>query len=745
MTGNITLALRSAQSGMAANQIALDVAANNITNVNSPDYSRKIANFEQRSVNGAGAGVQISKIIRNVDEGLLRSLRTQYSELQEVDIQKTYFQRMQDLFGRPEDNSSISHIVADFTKSIESLALSPEKIVDQNEVVRWAKEAALKLNQLDKTIQVLRLEADVAITDETTRLNEIANRIQELNVQIVRNEAYNLDVTDLEDKRDADLNALSKIINIQYFKRENGEVVVYSGAGNVLVDSVPITVSHQAAGNMNSMFTYDSGDFDGIWIGSTQNSTNDITNRLGAGTLKGLVDIRDNTLGGLQSQIDALAAQLRDVINQEHNRGISFPGAQTMSGTRGFADPSLQTITLDAQSGSDDVSIVLFDATGNQQVATTLETIMTSAEYGSGAQAADGPWTIEEVAQTIEGWLKNNGATGAVAAFDDAGKFNIQLNEPSLNIGFRDQATSLSTSAHQDAAIGFDANGDGSIDETINGFSNFFGLNDFFIDDLPRNLLDSDSMATSYTSPVTAQTLSFRDSTGNIVNSPATTVTIPAGSSLETIAALINTNVSDVSASVVSDGPYSRLRILHNGNENLVVTQDVAGGDTLLTDIGLKRSALQTASVLDVRSDLQDLPSNIAIGTIQWDANLGGGSGEFYTSVADGSNMNALASRLSQATSFGATGGLSASSVTFENYSASILATNASMASTNEMRLEYQQSLTTSIEHKSNSVRGVNIDEEMSQLLIFEQAYIASTRVISVIQKMLDALEAVIR
>lgn len=744
MAGNITLALLSAQSGLQANQIALDTTTNNITNVNSPNYSRKIAVFEQQSLNGAGAGVAISKIVRNVDEGLLKSLRAQYSGLKEVDIQGNYYQRMQNLFGKPEDNSSISHIIAEFTKSVESLAVSPEKIVDQSEVVRWAKESCLKLDQIDKAIQDLRLEADVAITAETTRLNEIANRIQSLNEQIVRNESYNLDVTDLKDKRDADINALSEIINIQYFTRKNGEVVVYSGAGNVLVDSVPITVSHTPAGKVTSMFSYDSGDFDGIWIGSKQNEANDITQKLGAGTLKGLVDIRDNTLGGLQSQIDELAGKMRDVVNQEHNRGLSFPGAQTMSGTRAFADKALQTITLDTASGSDDVAIVLFDATGNQQAATTLETIMTSAAYGTGAQSANGPWTIKEVAATIEGWLKNNGATAATATIDSSGKFNINLNNTSLNLGFRDQATSTNGSAHEDASIGFDANGDGRIDETVSGFSNFFGLNDFFVDGLPANLLDSAPLAKGYTSPTTAQTLSFRDSTGNIVNSPATTVTIPAGSSLQEIADLINTNVSKVSASVVTDGSYSKLRILHDGNENLVVTQNIAGGDTILTDIGLKKSNLRTAGVLDVRKDIQTLPANMAIGSVQWDANLGGGAGQFYSSATDGSNMNGLATRLSQATSFSSSGGLAASTITFENYSSSILSANASLASTNEMRIEYQQNLTTSIEHKSNTTRGVNLDEEMSQLLLFEQAYIASTRVISVIQKMLDSLESVV-
>ena len=50
-----------------------------------------------------------------------------------------------------------------------------------------------------------------------------------------------------------------------------------------------------------------------------------------------------------------------------------------------------------------------------------------------------------------------------------------------------------------------------------------------------------------------------------------------------------------------------------------------------------------------------------------------------------------------------------------------------------------------SLQFKSDSVRGVNLDEEMSDLLVYEQAFAAAARVISVIQNMIDALERAIQ
>ena len=58
----------------------------------------------------------------------------------------------------------------------------------------------------------------------------------------------------------------------------------------------------------------------------------------------------------------------------------------------------------------------------------------------------------------------------------------LSVTTPGLTLALRDQATSTRGAAAQDAVIGFDADGDGAIDLNHSGFSSFFGLNDFFVD-----------------------------------------------------------------------------------------------------------------------------------------------------------------------------------------------------------------------------------------------------------------------
>lgn len=734
MTGSLTLALRTAQSGLLVNQSALNAVATNIANVNSEGYSRKIINTESRVINGAGSGVQLSSLSRQIDEGLLKSLRLEVSSLNALSVQASSFDRLQELFGSPADNTSISHVLGELTNALETLAVSPDKTLEQSELVRRARELTLKFQLMSTTIQELRQQADQGIADAVTEANKLIIRIGDLNDKLIRNTAVNIDVTDLRDQRDMALDRLAELIDIRYFRRTDGDVVVFTSGGRTLVDNLPATLTHAGASTVSATTTHAEGDFAGLYIG-TAIPGNDITTEIRSGKLKGMIDLRDDVLTNLQSEIDEMAAELRDAFNRIHNRGLPFPGMQSMTGTRVFVAPTTQTMTLDPGTGADDVTIALFDSSGDQQAVTTLNTIMVSASFGSGAQASFGAWTITEVAATIEDWLQANGAAGATATVTSAGKFAIALNAPALNLAFRDETATATGSTAADVQIGFDSGGVAGVDETVSGFSNFFGLNDFFVDGLADNIHESNVMASTFTS--TAATLRFNDSTGLLTGSP---LTIVAGSSLTTIATLITTSITNVTATVVPDGSGFRLRIAHDAGASLVITQNTGVPDTLLTDLGMHSADVRVAAAIAVRSDIVTAPAKTSRGAVQWNAALGA-AGEYFTSVGDNAIVKALAEQMTTTNAFDTAGGLGNGSATFAAHAAAILSRNASLANTNKSDLNFQRSLTNSLQLKSDTIRGVNLDEELAALIVFEQAFSAAARILSTIQKMFDALE----
>ena len=687
-----------------------------------------------------------------------------------LDVQRSFYDRMQDLFGAPADNSSISHIISNFTASLESLAIAPNKTLELSEVLRQAQNTTIKLQAMSTTIQELRQQADNSVADIVTEINSLVTRIGDFNDTLVRNSTTNNDVTDLKDQRDQAIDRLAELIDIRYFVRSDGDAVVFTSNGRTLVDNIPATLTHRAASTVSATSTHAEGNIGGIFVG-TEIAGNDITDEIKAGQLKGLIDLRDSVLTDLHIQIDGMAAQIRDTVNQIHNAGAPYPGMQSMTGSRSFVSPTTQTMTLDPTNSTDDVTIALFDSNGDQTAATTLNTIMTSAIYGTGAETSRGNWTITEVAATLQDWLRANGASSATAAVNSAGKFAIELNTPSLNLAFRDETATADGSTRGDAVIGFNSGGlpqvtivgtveagdtysvtingtkvtytvtggeanlaavrdalfaainangtintvvtaaagtnagdititadtagatftitasatnngvtadnsavvnpGGGNDETVNGFSYFLGLNDFFVDGLPENIHDTDVLASAFVS--TAATLTFNDSTGVLKGSP---LTIAAGSSLTAIATLITSNVTNVTAKVVPDGSGVRLRISHDKGTDLVVTQ--ASGDTLLTDIGLHVSDVRAASVLAVRSDIITTPSLMSRGAMQFNTDLGD-AGEYFQSVGDDTVIKDLAEKFNSTVAFKQAGGLSDITTTFGEFASSILSRNATL------------------------------------------------------------------
>ena len=738
MGGTITGALRTAQSGLLTNQSALEAVANNIANVNTEGYSRKDIKMEARVVAGTGAGVQLAAVRRVIDEGLLKNLRSETSTYEMFASQVPYFERVQEMFGAPGDNKSISHIVGEFTQALEKMALSPEKSLDQAETVRRAEDITRKLQDMSTMIQDLRLLADEGIGTAAKQITALSAEIGDFNDKIVRYTSSGKDVTSLKDLRDASVDKLSKLIDMAYFYRSDGDIVVFTSAGRTLVDNLPGTMTHNISSSLTPTNTHAEGDISGLYIG-TAVAGNDITEEVRGGMIKGLIDLRDTILPNLQSQVDEMAAELRDSFNQAHNRGTAFPGSQSMSGTRAFVSPSTQTIKLDPTGSVDDVNITLFDNTGDQSATTTLNTIM-QVNYGAAgtdddAKASRGSWTIDEVSAHVQAWLRANG-TAAATVSAATGEMKIDLGSTSLNLAFRDQTATANGSSAGDAEIAFDANADGVIDETVTGFANFFGLNDFFVNNQTENIHESDVTATSFTA--TAATLTFRDSTGLL----GSTVTIAAGDSFTQIATKINLSATGVRATIVPDGSGQRLRLSHSSGKDLTVTQ--ANTNTLLTSIGMHLADVNAAGTLAVRSDIASTPSKISTAAVQWDATRGA-SGEYLLSVGDDTIATELVTRLKTNNQFDTAGGLGSLNTSFGSYASAIVSTNASLADDNKLDTSFQETLRDSLQLKSDSVRGVNLDEEMSNLILFEQAYSAAARLIAVIQNMFDALDRVIR
>ncbi len=137
-----------------------------------------------------------------------------------------------------------------------------------------------------------------------------------------------------------------------------------------------------------------------------------------------------------------------------------------------------------------------------------------------------------------------------------------------------------------------------------------------------------------------------------------------------------------------------------------------------------------------MRQSLVDDPSLVATGLLS----LTAGSGEAGIAVGDNRVVQKLATLTEQSLDFGAVGGLPAGTFTLGEYAGAITGLNAVQAADAAERAELNRNMFDNLEHRHTSATGVNVDEEMANILVFQNAFGAAARVMGTIDEMLDLL-----
>lgn len=141
-----------------------------------------------------------------------------------------------------------------------------------------------------------------------------------------------------------------------------------------------------------------------------------------------------------------------------------------------------------------------------------------------------------------------------------------------------------------------------------------------------------------------------------------------------------------------------------------------------------------------VRADLIIDPSRVSMGKLSLTAT----SGQSGITVGDNSVITNLAALTQKGLSFAAVSGLPAGTFSMEDYAGIILGLNAVQAARAEAVAELEGDLLENLEIRKASQTGVNIDEELASILVFQNSFAASARVISAAQELFDLLLSIV-
>ena len=142
----------AALSALQTNSTALRVVSDNVANLNTVGYDRRVVNLQTQTNGGQLAGVSISDIQRVADQFLDAETLSAGSSSARYDTQNTIFSQLGGLLGKPGDNSSLTAQLTNLSAALGQAAPAPTASASQLAVLNGLQSLAGTLSGLVRRI-----------------------------------------------------------------------------------------------------------------------------------------------------------------------------------------------------------------------------------------------------------------------------------------------------------------------------------------------------------------------------------------------------------------------------------------------------------------------------------------------------------------------------------------------------------------------------------------------------------------
>ena len=234
----------------------------------------------------------------------------------------------------------------------------------------------------------------------------------------------------------------------------------------------------------------------------------------------------------------------------------------------------------------------------------------------------------------------------------------------------------------------------------------------------------------------------LKDASGNVVKSAS--VTLTGSETIGGVISALNTAFGGAETfSLGSDGSLSMTPSSAYANDSFAVTADSTTRGTTgvsftqLFGLGPAATAAM-ATGFSVNPAIASTPQRLAFG--QPSITAATVAGDQIVSSGDASGLQALQNLSSTKQTFAAAGGMVAQSSTLSSYAANFYQDVATRGAAAKSAATAQSDRLTAAQQAQSSVSGVNLDEELTNMMTYQQAYSAGARMLQVVQTLYNAL-----
>lgn len=357
--------LNTSLTGMLAFQRALAVTSHNISNANTPGYSRQVTDFSARVGSGEGGlymggGTQIDRIRRMYDAMQVEQLRNSTSGFARFNTLDNLASRI-DTFLADADTGLNSSLQSYFN-AIQDLGNDPSSIPTRQALIGEAQGLAAKFQSLDSRLGELEAEVNDRLELTIADINRLAAGIADLNDRIALASNAASPPNDLLDQRDRLVTELSGHVSLTTNLQDDGTLSVFIGSGQSLV----LGTQAQQLGVGGSEF--DLTRMEVYYVSPAGNTPLDTSST--GGNLGGLLEFRSRMLDPARQSLGQTAVAFAQSMNGQHASGMD-PRGNLGGDLFSVADPTV--LVSNRNTGTPAASVTVSDLGDYTGVNYTLE------------------------------------------------------------------------------------------------------------------------------------------------------------------------------------------------------------------------------------------------------------------------------------------------------------------------------------------------------------------------------------
>ena len=690
------------QSALNAAQAWISVTGSNIANADTEGYTRRYV--DQRDAGtlttkpgGEGLGVNAQQVLRYFNSFLESSYVSQSSNSSRWAEQENIMGSVESLFNEA-NRTGVSSALNKFFTAWQDLAQRPGDTASRESLLSFADNLSTMLGSTASGVQALQSQMDVSIGQGVDRVNELAKSIASLNNQINANTIDGISNPNaLLDQRDMLVREMATYVNVTTVDKGHGDFTVSLATGQPLVQGIntnTLEVLSARAENRLAVGSPYAGNvqFDGS--DSHEYTVEILTggNAVAAGTAGnptfrvsldgGKTWLRDDNGAELHYEISSNGSTIDPV--QVKNLKISFSSLSDFNaGDKFDIMPTTGLYWNEPTRGPQNVTPqTFFDGTENQNRVSggKLTTYFSIRDNNCGRYLDE----LDATAKSLIWEVNRIHSQGAGTKLLDYAQGQQGVQNSTVPLG--SAQTVLPDSGKIQA-----------------GNVNFYFYDKTTGDYVSSGQLDFDS--------VTAGVQNFD----------------PTVHSLDDVVGAINNSFPTQLTASVQDG---RLVMASAGGSNL---QFALGTDStgMMAALGINTFFTGSdARTIAVNSQLHSNVNYIAAGQVNGQQQINTGDNSNATAIGKLADTNVTISTVWKTTT----------NQTMSQYYASLVTTVGADTRLAKTNAEYHKTLTDDLNTQVSSASGVNLDEEMANLIKFQHSYTAAAKLITTADQMLQTL-----